>query len=204
MRNRSRSIRVALLVPLLLLGSAWCMGEQKAQPKRLELGDPAPDLQVSVVKGDPVQLARDRGKVYIVEFWATWCGPCKYSIPHLTKLQEKYRDKGLVVVGISAETPPVVKPFVEKQGKGMNYTVAVDESRKTSRAYMEPFGVTGIPWAFVVDRDGLLVWTGHPMDPFMEELVGALLEENSSDSPAEKDTPAVLAPGKSAGDAKAP
>ena len=190
MGDAVRIRKIAAVAIALLAGAAWSMGEPKAPAHVLELGDPAPALQVSAIKGDATNLTMGGGKhVHIIEFWATWCGPCKYSIPHLTKMQGKYRDKGLVVVGISAETPPVVKPYVAAQGDNMNYTVAVDDARKTSRAYMEPFGVTGIPWAFVVDRDGLLVWAGHPMDPFMEELVAALVDQDTSNATPGKSDP---------------
>ena len=142
----------------------------------LELGDAAPDLSVAgVVKGEPVKSdLSDLGEVYVVEFWATWCGPCRQSIPHLTDLQEKYKDKGVRVIGFSDETEEQVKGFVDDMGEQMEYTVAIDKGKKTWETYAEPFGVTGIPHAFVVDRSGTLVWQGHPMaglDEVVEKVV---------------------------------
>ncbi len=130
-----------------------------------ELGDKAPPLQVTEwVKGKPVDLAANKGKtVTVVEFWATWCGPCRVSIPHLTELQKKFKDKGVVFVGVSTEDTPVVKKFVEQMGSKMDYTVAVDKDSKTDKGYMEAFGIDGIPHAFVVDKEGRIVWDGHPM-----------------------------------------
>lgn len=130
-----------------------------------ELGDPAPALQVAEwVKGQPVDLAAGKGKtVFVIEFWATWCPPCRQSIPHLTELQKKFKDKGVVFAAVTDEQAPVVKEFVGKMGDKMDYAVAVDKERKTSATYLEAFGVGGIPHAFVVDKEGHIVWQGHPM-----------------------------------------
>jgi thiol-disulfide isomerase/thioredoxin len=130
-----------------------------------ELGDPAPPLQIAEwVKGQPVDLAAGKGKaVFVVEFWATWCPPCRQSIPHLTELQKKFKDKGVVFVGVTDEKMPVVREFVDKMGGAMDYAVAVDKERKTTAAYLEAFGIGGIPHAFIVDKEGRIVWQGHPM-----------------------------------------
>ncbi len=142
----------------------------------IELGDPAPPLQVAGwVKGKPVNLKAGKGKqVYVVEFWATWCGPCKASIPHLTERQKKYADKGVVIIGVSHEEASVVKPFVEKMGDKMEYTVAVDRDKATYNAYMKAFGQGGIPHAFVIDKEGRIVWHGHP-ERNLEETIEQIL-----------------------------
>ncbi len=97
-----------------------------------ELGDPAPPLQISEwVKGGPVKLADGKGKtIYVIEFWATWCPPCRASIPHLTELQKKFKDKGVVFVGISNEKLATVKKFVKQMGDKMDYVVAIDQDDK--------------------------------------------------------------------------
>ncbi len=134
------------------------------------------------VKGDPVESFKP-GQAYVVEFWATWCPPCKASIPHLTELQAKYKDKKLTVIGVSTdmavqtggvitkEAVDIVKPFVESMGDKMNYTVAVDSKQLASKNYMTAYGVQGIPAAFIVDGKGKIVWNGHPsgeMDEILE------------------------------------
>ena len=103
-----------------------------------KLGDPAAKLEISEwVKGKPVDLAKLKGKkVAVVEFWATWCPPCRTSIPHLTEMQKKYK-KDVVFIGVSKEDAKTVKPFVEKYGDTMNYTVAVDKDGKTSKVKVE-------------------------------------------------------------------
>jgi len=141
------------------------------------LGDAAPPLKISTwIKGDAVDMEKGKGKnVYVVEFWATWCPPCRESIPHLTELQKKFKDKGVVFVGISTEKERVVRPFVEKMGEKMDYVVALDDGDKTSDGYMKAFGIDGIPHAFVVDKAGKIVWNGHPMDD-LEKVLQEVVE----------------------------
>jgi thiol-disulfide isomerase/thioredoxin len=129
----------------------------------LELGDKAPDLKIEKwIKGGPVNLSTGKGKnIYIVEFWATWCPPCRISIPHLTKLQNRYKDKSVIVVAISKEDPETVEEFVQSQ-KDMDYNVGVDTSGETYLSYME--GEAGIPCAFIINKEGIIVWRGHPLE----------------------------------------
>jgi len=141
-----------------------------------ELGDKAQPLKVKEwIKGQPVDVTTADGKhVYVVEFWATWCGPCRASIPHLTEMQKKYKDKNVTFIGISDEEPEVVRKFVQQMGDKMDYTVAVDDQRATSKAYMEAFGIRGIPHAFLVDQSGRIIWQDHPMNKF-EDVIDQVL-----------------------------
>lgn len=161
--NRTLLSLLAASLPLLPLAAA-------------QLGDPAAPLHIAEwVKGRPVDLAKAKGKqIVVVEFWATWCPPCRTSIPHLTELQKKFGPKGVVFVGITDEEPSVVKPFVKKMGDQMNYTVAIDKDRQTGKGYMEAYGQNGIPCAFVVDRESRVVWVGHPMGE-LEQVLDQLL-----------------------------
>ncbi|MBL9129324.1 MAG: redoxin domain-containing protein [Verrucomicrobiales bacterium] len=137
-----------------------------------DLGMDAPPLKIKDwVQGKAVDLAAAKGKqVVVVEFWATWCGPCRATIPHLSELYGRFKDKDVLVVGVSDEPAAKVKPFVEKMADKMTYVVAADDARKTSAAYMEAFGVNGIPHAFVVDKQGRIAWHGHPMAGLDEAL----------------------------------
>lgn len=144
--------------------------EAKAETK-LVAGDKAPALEVEkFIKGSPI-TGYEKGKVYVVEFWATWCGPCKASIPHLTELQKEYKDRGLTVVGVNIwedkayndGTLGKATKFVEEQGDKMNYTVAFDgATKKMDKAFMQAAARNGIPSSFVVDGEGKVAFIGHP------------------------------------------
>lgn len=125
-------------------------------------GEKAPPLEVSKwIKGGPVELSAGKDKLlYVIEFWATWCPPCRQSIPHLSELAEKYKDK-IVFCGISEEPAETVEKFVAGQ-KDMNYNVAVDDDGETTVAYTGNEG--GIPVAFLIGKDGVVQWRGHPME----------------------------------------
>ena len=148
-----------------------------------ELGQPAAPLKISEwIKGKPVDLAAAKGKqVLVVEFWATWCGPCRTSIPHLTEMQKKFKD--VVFIGVSDEESATVKKFVTKMGDQMDYTVAIDDKRQTSKGYMEAFDQNGIPHSFIVDLEGRVVWQGHPMaglDEALAEVVAGKFDLNKA------------------------
>ena len=138
----------------------------------LDVGDAAPALQISEwVAGKAIDLKAGKGKtVYVLEFWATWCSPCKASIPHLTELQAKYKDKDVVIVGISDEPAQTIKPFMKSMGDKMVYTVAADKGGTTMRTYLAGFGVNGIPHACIVDKTGTIVWHGSPFEELDDTL----------------------------------
>jgi thiol-disulfide isomerase/thioredoxin len=125
---------------------------------------------LTYVKGEPVTF--QKGKVYVVEFWATWCPPCRTSIPHLTEIQKNFKDKGVTVIGVSNEAKDIerVKRFVAEQGEKMDYTVAVDVEGKVGDGYMKAHKQGGIPTAFIVDAQGNVAWFGHPMGGLDEML----------------------------------
>ena len=136
-------------------------------------GDPAPKLDVDVLQG---ALAAPGEGVQIIEFWATWCAPCKDSAPFLSSLQERYGYLDVSVLGISDEDETVVKPYLAEFGQDMAYTVALDPEGVTQKKYLEGYGVEGIPWAFLIDRYGSLAWVGHPMSDELEENLLELLD----------------------------
>jgi len=145
----------------------------------IEVGDPAPPLKIKRwVRGGPVDLQAGRGKnIYVIEFWATWCAPCRQSIPHLTELQRKFKDKGVVVIGITSEpSAEAVAKFVSNMGDKMDYAVAQDDGQQTDAAYMRAFGLSGIPHTFVVDQKGRIAWHGHPLTGELERVVQELVE----------------------------
>jgi thiol-disulfide isomerase/thioredoxin len=151
--------------------------EKIAAPAKARLGDVAAPLMVHQwIQGGPVDVKDGKG-LTVVEFWATWCGPCRVSIPHLTALQKKLKDQGVRMVGISDEEPAKVKPFVEKMGATMGYAVACDDNRQTYSGYMDAFGYNSIPTAFIVGKDGRILWHGHPMAGLDQALERFLKEQ---------------------------
>lgn len=137
-----------------------------ATPK---IGDKAPSVKIAKWMASPPPAmpgTKEAEKnVYLIEFWATWCGPCLRSIPHLGDLHKKHGKDGLVVMGISNEEPSVVTEFYTKKLPArkleMPYYVGCDDDNATSGGWMDE--IDGIPYAFLVDRAGVVVWAGNPL-----------------------------------------
>ncbi len=137
-----------------------------AQRSKLAVGSAAPVMDIAHwVKSEFNQA---EAEVYVIEFWATWCPPCRKSIPHLTDLQEKYAAVGLSIIGVTDEDAEVVEPFVERMGSKMDYIIAIDNRGKTSQKWMRAAGKKGIPTAFIVDRSKTIQFIGHPLSPEFE------------------------------------
>lgn len=115
--------------------------------------EPSPAWELKDVDGKLVTSSDFAGKVVIIDFWATWCGPCRMEIPGFIELQKQYADKGLVVVGVSLDQDgeSVVKSFMEKTG--INYPVVLGDEKIVSAFG----GVEGIPTTFVIDREGKII-----------------------------------------------
>ncbi len=145
----------------------------------LWIGSDAPALQIAkFINGEPVTEFKE-GQVYVVEFWATWCGPCITAFPHLSELQESYGDK-VRFLGVNVwenetgeERIEMITDFVAKHSDNMRYTVAIEVDGKMSETWLRPAGQNGIPAAFIVDQKGKIAWVGHPMgmDKPLEEIV---------------------------------
>jgi thiol-disulfide isomerase/thioredoxin len=161
---RIRIVATALFLTLFTFSTAFAQ-----RSRSLNIGSPAPGLNVEWVQGD---FNPATAEVYVVEFWATWCAPCRKSVPHLTKLQEEFGEDGLTIVGISIdEDTELVEPFVKRQGMKMGYTVGVDNRKKTQRAWMDAAGQKGIPSAFIVDREGIIQYIGNPLQDTFEDVL---------------------------------
>ena len=167
------STRTKLFLFLLGLASSAACFSQALSP-----GMTAPALQVgSWVKGQPIQ-SFEKDSNYVIEFWATWCGPCKESIPHLTKLAKEYPEIKFVGVSVAEMDTKDVIPFVQRMGDKMNYHVAIDkqESSTAREGYMtkywlEAAGLRSIPATFVV-KNNEVVWLGHPtqLDDVLQKI----------------------------------
>ena len=123
------------------------------------------------LKGDPIEIPSS-SHVLVIEFWATWCGPCRQMPPHLTKLQQKYASKGLKVIGVSTdEDKGAAAQFVAKMGSEMEYLVCLDSAKQAYETLMTASGVHSIPHAFVIDRSGKIIYSSHPASPDFEAAV---------------------------------
>lgn len=160
---------LAVVAFCLLVASA-----AQAQRNKLTVGADAPGLDIEKwVQGEETEI--EDGSVYVIEFWATWCGPCRRSIPHLSELQEIHGDEGLRIIGISDEDTKTVSNYVQRNRDVMTYTVAVDRRKSTNRAWMQAAGRKGIPSAFIVDKSGKVQWIGNPLDGDFEYVLERVL-----------------------------
>lgn len=112
---------------------------------------PAPDFTLPQFAGPPLKLSDYRGKVVLLDFWATWCEPCRVETPHFVEMQDKYGSQGLQIIGVSMDDSPDPVPAFYKQFK-MNYPVVMGNA-KIGEEYG---GVLGLPIAFLIDREGLI------------------------------------------------
>ncbi len=186
MKNQILSIAVAAVSLISSVSAA-----------ALKAGDTAPKVQVaSWAQGSGVKEF-EGDKVYIVEFWATWCGPCVEVIPHLNEIYKKNKAKGLVVIGSNVgEDAATVSTFVKSMAGKMTYNVAVDDPK--GGGWMNTHWLTaaeqnGIPCAFVVNKKGKIAFIGHPME-LKESLLASLLAEPSTKVAEGPEAPAADAP----------
>jgi peroxiredoxin len=115
----------------------------------------APDFELKDINGKTVKLSDFRGKAVMVDFWATWCGPCQIEIPWFMDFERKYKDQGFVVIGVAMDDEgwPVVKPFIEQMK--VNYRVVIGNDR-TADLYG---GIEALPTTIIIDRDGKVAST---------------------------------------------
>lgn len=176
---------VKLLAGLAIALAAFASAGASASPEAmkalaiLEVREktPVPDVTLPTLEGRPLALKELRGKVLLVNFWATWCLPCQWEMPLMEKLYQAYRDRGFVVVAISVDQQGAgaVRPFVES--RKLTYPVLLDTQLEGARS----FGLRGIPATFLIDRDGLVKgvtygpkeWDGKEARAVIESLLGS-------------------------------
>ncbi len=177
------STRTAAVLGLLLLG-CWTTACSSSKPVEAGSAKPhkdrktAPDFALKDADGKTVRLSDYRGKVVLLDFWATWCGPCKVEIPWFMEFQRKHKDRGFEVLGVAMDEEgwDAVKPFVHHLG--INYRVVLGNDDITA-SYG---GVEALPTTFLIDRQGRIaaVHVGLAARSDFENGINELLEDGGS------------------------
>ena len=178
--HRTRNTAAAILLALLVAVGVYTVLRNRSEAREqhiraLASRTPAADFSLMDLQGKSVALTDFRGKVVLLDYWATWCAPCKIEIPHLVELQKKYGPKGLQIVGISMDDDSAtVRTFARQFA--INYPVALGNA-KLAEAYG---GVLGLPVAFLIDRNGRIVkrMDGDAKLQGLDREIGELIKEN--------------------------
>ena len=172
--NQAMSVKVSkrwsLALALLL---ATSVGPTRAA---VQLSSTAPDFTLRSVAGTNLRLAEQRGQVVLVNFWATWCGPCRQEMPHLNRIYDSYRKSGFVLLGINIDDDP--RAAADLAAKlGLKFPVLLDSDKKVSRSY----DMSAMPATLLIDRDGRVrhIHQGYRdgVEKTYEEQVRTLLRE---------------------------
>ncbi len=171
----SRNMRAhtfALVSLVLLHGCSSRTEGAVAGDGRVEVGLPAPAYATVSLNGDSVSLSRERGKVVLLNIWATWCHPCRTEIPELRQLHERYRARGLELIGVSVDTDgtdDTIRGFM--RDFQMNFPIWRDPDERISSLFL----TIGVPATFLIDKAGILRWrkTG-PIAPNDTSLSAAI------------------------------
>jgi peroxiredoxin len=141
-----------------------------------QAASPAPDFTLKTTAGPNLRLAEQRGQVVMVNFWATWCAPCRQEMPHLNALYDKYRSAGFVLLGVNVDDDPV-KATAEAAKWGIRFPVLLDPTKSVGKAY----ALSAMPTTVVIDRDGRVrhVHQGYRngVEQVYEQQVRALVKE---------------------------
>jgi cytochrome c biogenesis protein CcmG, thiol:disulfide interchange protein DsbE len=191
-KQRRKTARpISRVLPMILLGSGLILlgvaafylltfpsmsaGAEAGSPGApAELNFPAPNFQLTDLQGNAVSLQDQRGKVVLINNWATWCPPCRQEMPTLEAYYQRHQDKGFVVVAIDAGEPAGdVIEFVERLG--LTFPVWLDPNQEALRAFRN----NALPSSYVMDRDGVvrMAWSGMVTMQVLEKHLTPLLEE---------------------------
>ncbi|MFW6078674.1 MAG: TlpA family protein disulfide reductase, partial [Gemmatimonadota bacterium] len=181
---RAVVVAASLCIPPLLAG---CTTDDI--PSGGAVGEPAPAYAAPTLDGDTVSLESLRGRVVLVNVWATWCAPCRRETPDLQALYERHADDGLTILGVSVDAAGArraIREFVREFD--VTYPILHDSGERVANA----FRVRGVPTSVLVDRDGMVVWRGlgpvHPDDDtFADALESALAGAVPSDESTASD-----------------
>ncbi len=168
-----RLLRLVLLVAVVLLGVVLCGCDgNEAQPEPVQLGGPAPDFQLGSLDGREVSLSGLRGKPVLLNFWASWCGPCRSEMSFFQEVfeDEEWADKGLVILAVNlGEGSGRVDEYMEEYA--LSFPVLLDTDQAVGRKY----NIRGIPATFFIDKNGIIKDIGVGAFASKEEIDWRLL-----------------------------
>jgi len=174
-----RSITIAIVIVLALSGFIALRYKDSfikyLKPAAVAVGRPAPDLTASEMDGRTVRLADYRGKVVVLNIWATWCPPCVDEMPSLDKLYREFKDQNFALLAVSIDSDGIaaVAPFMTKHG--LTFPALIDSQAAIQTAYE----ITGVPETFIIDKNGILVrkvigpldWTAPEILDYIRNLI---------------------------------
>ena len=174
-------IKTLILVAIIISLTQGCHPQEGDEGKRgfplIDVGQKAPDAGMSEVNGGAINLESFKGKVILLNFWATWCPPCIKEMPFLEATYEKYKAEGLVIVGVNYnENKETVLPFI--LGKGVTFPVVLDKDLRMTRIYQ----VLSLPATFIIDRKGIIrdKYRGEITKEIFSEKIEPLLSESGN------------------------
>ena len=151
-----RNAYIILLVLAISLTICACnnKNDKPAADSSVEVGSSAPDFTLKDITGKNTTLSSYKGKLVLLEFWATWCPPCKASIPDMVELHKKYQDKGFTVLGVSidADSDATAKVAQFSSSNGITYPVLIADEAMPLR-----YNVMSVPTSFLISRDGIII-----------------------------------------------
>jgi peroxiredoxin len=166
--------RLARLLGMLALALGTAASHGASAPVAPARG--APDFTLPTLGGPNLRLQEQRGRVVLVNFWATWCGPCRVEMPHLNRLYDKYRDAGFVLLAVNIDEDPKTAASLAAK-LGMRFPVLLDTDKKVSRLY----DLSAMPSTMLIDRDGQVRYTHRGYrdgyEQTYEQQIRALLRE---------------------------
>lgn len=180
--SRAPKLRRALIFILASVGFA---NAQTSNVPEINPGSTAPEWKVGRwLKGDPIERL-ERGRTYVIEFWATWCGPCREAMPHISDLKRRYEGK-VTFVGVSIweNSEDDVNKFMASDAERADYRLVRDrvshppdhdQNGSMVEGWIKPAGLTGVPATMIVDKRGVIAWIGHPLK--LKEVLDSVLAD---------------------------
>jgi len=144
-------ILMLALIVILVLGLLMMGCSSRSEPKVAQVGGIAPDFKLQSLDGQSVSLSDFKGKPVLINFWASWCGPCAYEMPYLQEVHEGWSEKGVVLLAINVgESSSTVEKFMQKHN--LSFSALLD----TKKVVTQRYNIVAFPTTFFIDKDGVI------------------------------------------------